>query len=286
MKQILLKSYAKINLFLNVGKKIKNRRLHNIQSLIFLLNLNDQIKINSINSSKDIVKFIGKFKNHIKKKKNSVSKSITLLRKKNLIKKNENYRITVKKNIPVFSGLGGGSSNASTIIKYFLKDKKITDNNISFFSKYLGSDVILFFKSKKIFQKKLNKTLNYRKNYNFYFLLVYPNLKCSSKVIYSKVNKFDKIRNKNYYANKSKLSLVKALKFEKNSLEKIVTSKFPVIGKILTEIEMLKNCQFSRLTGSGSTCFGLFLSKKDGVSALRRIKKKFPNFWCVLCKSI
>ena len=97
MKQILLKSYAKINLFLNVGKKIKNRRLHNIQSLIFLLNLNDQIKINSINSSKDIVKFIGKFKNHIKKKKNSVSKSITLLRKKNLIKKNENYRITVKK---------------------------------------------------------------------------------------------------------------------------------------------------------------------------------------------
>ena len=52
-----------------------------------------------------------------------------------------------------------------------------------------------------------------------------------------------------------------------------------MIGKILTEIEMLKNCQFSRLTGSGSTCFGLFLSKKDGVSALRRIKKKFPNFW-------
>ena len=71
-----------------------------------------------------------------------------------------------------------------------------------------------------------------------------------------------------------------------NSLEKIVVSKFPVVGKILEEMRLIKNCQLSRVTGSGSACFALFLNKKDGALALRQIKKKFPKFWCVLCKTI
>ena len=38
----------------------------------------------------------------------------------------------------MFSGLGGGSSNAATIIKYFYKKRKIIDNDINYFEKYLA----------------------------------------------------------------------------------------------------------------------------------------------------
>ena len=39
------KSFAKINLFLNVGKKFNKTGLHYIQSLVCLINLFDEIKI-------------------------------------------------------------------------------------------------------------------------------------------------------------------------------------------------------------------------------------------------
>ena len=120
MKTQYLKSYAKINLFLKVGKKIKKQNLHNIQSLIFLINLFDVIKIKQINYHKDVIKFFGKFKGNVSKLDNTISKSMKLLREKGFIKRNDKYSIEIKKNIPVFSGFGGGSSNAATIIKFLL----------------------------------------------------------------------------------------------------------------------------------------------------------------------
>lgn len=286
MNNVVLKSYAKINLFLKVGKKLRKTKLHNIQSLIFLISLKDEIVIKKISDSKDIVKFTGKFKQNIKRKDNSINKSLLLLRRKKFIEKKANYRIIVKKNIPVFSGLGGGSSNAASIIQYFLKGRKISKQDIDYFSKHLGSDLRLFFKSKRVFQKNLSTIVDFKKNYTFYFLLIYPFLKSSTKEIYSKLRKFELIKNKNNYKKNSRSKLINALQLSKNSLEKVVISKFPEVGKILEGMRLIKNCQLSRVTGSGSACFALFLNKKDGALALRQIKKKFPKFWCVLCKTI
>ena len=286
MKKFVLNSYAKINLFLKVGKKINKKKLHDIQSLVFLINLSDKISIKKINYPKDSIKFTGKFNNNIKKSDNSIKKSLYLLRKKKIIKKNISYQINVKKNIPVFSGLGGGSSNAATIIRYFLRRKKLLKNNIEYFSEKLGSDLGLFFKSKKIFQKNLSTIIDFKQSYNFYILLVYPYFKCSTKEIYSKLKTFDKIQAQNNYFKGNKFKFINTLKSTTNSLQKVVISKFPEVANILEEMKTIKKCQFSRMTGSGSACFALFLNKRDGTLALRQIKKKFPKFWCVLCKTI
>ncbi len=285
MKNVVLKSYGKVNLFLKVGKNLKNKKLHNVQSLIFLISLNDKIIIQETNQLNDTVKFVGRFKKNVNRS-NSVSKCLPLLRKKGFLNKKVGYKITIKKDIPVFSGFGGGSSNAATIIKYFLKGKKISKKTINYFSKFLGSDLRVFLKSKKIFQKNLLTTREFKKNYKFYFVLVYPFLRSSTKDVYSRLNKFKRIQNKNNYRSNSRLDLVSRLKLENNSLEKVVISKFPLVKKILKELELIKNCEFSRLTGSGSACFGLFLNKRDGALALKQIKKRFPKFWCILSKTI
>ena len=54
----------------------------------------------------------------------------------------------------------------------------------------------------------------------------------------------------------------------------------------LFELKNLKKCQFSRLTGSGSACFGVFLTKKSADLGLKKIRKRFPKFWCVVGKTI
>ena len=280
------KSFAKINLFLNVGKKFNKTRLHNIQSLVCLINIHDKITVSRTNSSNDIIKFYGKFINYVNKKNNSVSKCLSLLRAKGIIKKNENYKIVVKKNIPVFSGFGGGSSNASNLIKYFTKYRKLNEKDISYFCNNLGSDCRLFFGSKNVFQKSLNKVVNIKKKFNFYFILIYPFLRSSTKDIYSKVKVYQNFAKQHLIKNNSKSKIIEYLKKKENSLEVIVIKKYPVTKTILHELRSIRNCKFSRVTGSGSACFGLFLTKKSAVLGLKKIKKKFPKFWCVIGKTI
>ena len=285
MGQISLKSPAKVNLFLKIGKKI-NKKYHDIQSMIFLTSLHDQIKIKKINGKKDVVKFTGKFMKNVDLKNNSVSQSMYFLRKKKIIKTKFKYKIQINKKIPVFSGLGGGSSNSATIVKYFYKNRKIKNSDINYFSRYLGSDFKLFFKSNKIIQENFFKIKNFNFKHNFYLLLVYPFKKSSTRDVYSKLLKYEKITKLKNYKDISKLKMVNKLKLDANSLEKTVISKFPIINKVLKELSLLKKCEFSRVTGSGSACFGLFLNKKDASAGLKLIKKRLPKFWCVLSKTI
>ena len=285
MGKIFLKSPAKINLSLKIGKKI-NYQYHDIQSIIFLINLHDQITIKKITGKKDTFKFTGKFKENVKLKNNTVSKSMYFLRKKNIISNSSKFEIEIKKNIPVFSGLGGGSSNAATIIKYFYKKRKIINKDINYFAKYLGSDFKLFFKNNKIIQENFFNIRNFKFKHNFYLLIVYPFKKSSTKDVYSKIKKFEKIKKFNIFNRVSKSKMVDKLKSETNSLENIVISRFPFIKKVLKELSLLKKCEFSRITGSGSACFGLFLNKKDALLGLKLIKKRFPKYWCVLSRTI
>ena len=278
-----IKSYAKINLFLRVLKK-NNKDLHNIQSSVMLLDLHDKISLKKINKNKDNIEFIGKFKKNINRNLNTISKSLSLLRKHNLIDQKKRYKITINKKIPVFAGLGGGTSNAVFLIKYFLKNK-ITERLVRIFEKKIGSDFRLFF-TNHCFQKNLTKVLGFKKKYNFYFLLVYPNINSSTREVYSKVKKFNLPIKKDLSKIESKESYIKSIKNEKNDLQKIVERKHKKIKKILEIIKIQKDCLFSRMSGSGSVCFGVFFNKKSAKQGLIKIQKKLPNCWCIFTKSI
>ena len=111
---MIFRSYSKLNLSLRVLSKRKSG-LHNIQSNVVKINLFDKIKVKKLNGHTDVINFVGKFKKEVNKKDNTVIKTLDFLRKKNLIK--NYYKITITKNIPVYSGLGGGTGNAFFIIK-------------------------------------------------------------------------------------------------------------------------------------------------------------------------
>ena len=155
----MIKSFSKINLFLKVLKK-NNKGLHNVQSSVMLLDLHDQISLKKINKNKDSIKFIGRFKKNINRNTNTISKSLFLLRKNNLIDEKKKYKITVNKKIPVFAGLGGGTSNAVFLVKHFLKNN-VSDKLLKIFEKEIGSDFRLFFLNHS-FQKSLKKILTQR----------------------------------------------------------------------------------------------------------------------------
>ena len=165
LKSVKIKSYSKINLSLRILNKLKSG-MHNIETNSTLINIYDELTI-KINK-KDETVFKGRFKEKVNSKKNSILLSLKLLRKMKLIK--DNYKVIIKKNIPVFSGLGGGTSNAYSILKYFLKNK-VNQRLIGEFEKKIGSDFRLF-QYKHSIQKKLKKVSKSDNRLNLNLIIV------------------------------------------------------------------------------------------------------------------
>ena len=286
MKKLKIKSFCKINLYLRVIKKLKNG-YHNIKSLVTFCDLHDVILISKIKGKEDKISFSGNFKKGINKKFNTITKTLYLLRKENILL-DQSYKIKVKKNIPHGSGLGGGSSNAADLLNYFALKIKLKNKSKKIFkiASKVGFDVPISLDKKYTYLTgKKNKIIKIKKFFKLYILIVYPNLICSTKKIY-KQNKKISTSNNQKINTKNKINFIKFLTNEKNDLEKVVIKLHPKIKEIIDTIKAQKGCYFSRITGSGSACIGIFSNMKAAIRSKRTIKLKFPKYWCVVSKTI
>ena len=278
---MVFKSFAKINLSLTVNKKLETG-LHDIQSIYCLIDLSDSIFVKKTKGKrKDVVSIKGKNSMNINKKNNSITRTLSIMRKHNLI--HDYYSVKIVKKIPVFAGLGGGSSNAAALLKFF--KKKIPNKILEKIIDSVGSDLRLFYKNQG-YQKNIKKVVEIKKKHKLIFLLAYPGIKCSTKNVYSKVDRFSIKRPFSDISSRTKKEFIKYLINSKNELQSIVEKKHPFIRKLLTDINKQEGCYFSRMTGSGSVCYGLFNSVKCSKAALKKIRKKYTNFWFSIAKTI
>ena len=287
MKNFKIRSYCKINLSLRILKKLNNG-YHNITSLITFCDLHDVISIFKIKSSKDKISFSGKFKEGINKKSNTVTKVLDLLRRTNLLK-NQSFKINIQKNIPHGSGLGGGSSNAADLINFFNTNLKLklNKNKIKKLANKIGFDVPINLERKNTFVTgKKDEILRLNQKFGLNLLIVYPNLICSTKKIYKQNEKKSFIKPQSSFYKKNKKKLIDFLINENNDLESTVVKIYPRIKKIIDYVKSQKGCYFSRITGSGSACIGIFSSMKNTIYAQKLVKLKYPKYWCVVSKTI
>jgi 4-diphosphocytidyl-2-C-methyl-D-erythritol kinase len=287
VKNFKIKSYCKINLSLRVIKKLNNN-YHNIISLITFCDLHDVISISKTKSSKDKISFSGKFKKGINKKSNTVTKILNLLRRAKLLE-NQAFKINIRKNIPHGSGLGGGSSNAADLLNYFNSKMKLKlrKKKIKQLANQIGFDVpINLERQNTLLTGKKYEILRLNQKFKLNLLIVYPNLICSTKRIYEKNKKISLSTPQSFFCIKNNKKLINLLKNENNDLEEAVIKIYPKVKKIIDYIKSIKGCYFSRITGSGSACFGIFSNMKNAIYAQKLIKLKYPNYWCVVSKTI
>ncbi|MDA7582843.1 4-(cytidine 5'-diphospho)-2-C-methyl-D-erythritol kinase [Candidatus Pelagibacter sp.] len=281
MNSFKIKSYAKINLALNViGKKTK---LHKIESLISFIELHDLINLKQISKKNHKVIFKGRFSKNIGKI-NTVTRLLKLLDKKNLLN-NKKFEIKTVKNIPQESGMGGGSMNAASLINFFIIKKilKIKKNELTKLTNQIGSDVILGIKPNNTILSHNGHIQKYNKNIKFYTLVVKPGFGCSTKYIYSKVKSFSKPQ---FNIPKSKMFKVEYLKTLNNDLEKIAFKKYPKLKKIKLFLSNTSNNVFVRMSGSGSSIVAYFDCKRACGNAYSQFKRKFSSDWCIISKTI
>ena len=282
MNLIKFKSFAKINLSLNIIKRLSNN-YHKVESLVTFINLSDSIYIKLIKNKKHNIFFSGKFSKNISKN-NTVAKLLRLLDKNNLLN-NKKFQIKIIKNIPLKSGMGGGSMNAASLLKYFFQKKliKISGKEMHEIANSIGSDVALGLEKKNtiLFANNSLKKLDFKTR--IHILLVKPNINYSTKFIYSKVKKYSKqqykTKNKRYF---SKENLVNY----KNDLEKIVLNKYPKMKNLNFFLNTLPGLIFVRMTGSGSTIVAYFKNKKALDTGARIFRKQYSNYWSMKSKTI
>ncbi len=277
----LIRSYAKINLALNVIGKTPN--LHKIESIVAFVSLHDEILIKNIKSNNHIISFTGKFSKNIGKI-NTVSKLFKILENRKLLK-NKKFQVKIKKNIPIKAGLGGGSMNAANILIYLTKKKIINTNKkeITEISRLIGSDVFLGLKSTNSILSSKNKIKRFTNYKKIYTLIVKPNLGCSTKQIYSKIKKFDKPK---LNRPSKRMFDFKYLKKMTNSLEPVAFSMYANLKKIKFFLESSSEAEFVRMTGSGSAIVAYFYSKEKCDKAKKHFNKKYRNYWSICSKTI
>jgi 4-diphosphocytidyl-2-C-methyl-D-erythritol kinase len=278
---MFISSHAKINLTLKVNHKNENN-LHEIQSYFCLIDLADKIKIKKIKKRKDKISFKGPFAKLVNKSDNSILSLFKLLRRLELI--SNFYSVTVVKNIPVFGGLGGGTANVATILKHLFK-RRISKSLLNQVENRVGSDLKLFFYNQG-FMKNLELISNIKKKHKLFFLLIQPSVKCSTKEIYAMVKNYSKKKRLEKNRVKIKSKLISYLSKSSNDLQSIVEKKYPIITELLINIRNEKGCYFSRMTGSGSVCYGLFNNQIKAKKALNNLKIKYPKFWSSVAKTV
>jgi len=281
MSFIKLKSWAKINLSLNLIKRLSNN-YHSIESLITFVQIFDEIKIKTLNKKEHKISFSGKFSKGIGKR-NTVYKLLKLLEKKKII--NKKFEINIKKNIPQKSGMGGGSMNAASILSYFMKKRilNISNKKAKDLAYKVGSDVVLGLEKKNSILFKNKKIGRLNNKIDFHVLIVMANEGCSTKYIFSKVKKYSKPL---YFNINKRFFETNYLVQSNNDLENVVFKKYSKIKNLKYFLSSLPNIVFTRMTGSGSAIVAYFKSKKAANNAARIFRRKYKNYWYIVSKTI
>ncbi len=127
---------AKINLCLDILGKDERTGRHFVNTILYRDdNLFDEIELKSIPEKRNVLTCSSS--GVPTNEENTILKAMKLLGE-------TGWEIHLKKNIPIQSGLGGGSSNAGTILKFFGKEKGIPEHDLLELAKKIGADVPFF----------------------------------------------------------------------------------------------------------------------------------------------
>jgi len=256
---------AKINLGLQILRK-RNDGFHDLSSLMIPIPFHDIIEIQKgtdkgFNFSSSGIDIPGKLEDNL------CHKAWKLFCEKH---QSLSIRIHLHKQIPFGAGLGGGSSDASTILKALndLTNKPFTNNELKDMAAQIGSDCPLFIDSKAAHAEGRGEILSPIELdlSQYQLVLLKPEFGVSTKEAYSSIQ-----------ANDQRPSLIELIKQPIESWKNTIHNDFEDnIFQLYPELATLKQelynsgATYASMSGSGSALFALFTSKANLSPTLQK----------------
>lgn len=255
----MLRAYSKVNLGLDIdNNEYSFTNKHKLSSLFVLYKkLFDEIEIKSIEDNQDTITYLNC--DDIDPQSCLVRKTLDYLRSQNLI--SEHYEITITKNIPTQSGLGGGSSDAAVVIKALVPNYQQLD--LQAIALELGSDIPFFLSGyeaaiigsfgDEVVKVELPNNLNLQVHltpYKFSTSKVFKDYFLSRKEV-TKKNDFNKIIND---LKQNKVSNIV------NNFFDVVKTYYPEWLSLYYDLQTKHDCVV--MSGSGGSIVSIDLNKK------------------------
>lgn len=271
MDQLVLKSPAKVNLFLQVLGK-REDGYHQILTLMQAVNLCDQVTLQKTAGG---ISLSCDHPGCPADERNLAFRAASLLLEEESV--DGGVSIRIQKRIPISAGLGGGSSDAAATLKGLnrLFDLGLSVDRLHRVASKVGSDVPFFlYSGQALAQGRGEEIRQVRMFADYWLVLVYPGLEVSTRWAYQKVRIIltRKTKEVNYILLESKRGFFDALPLFQNDLEGAVIQEYPIVGE-LKGILKSSGAVKSSMSGSGPTVYGLFDQKPQAQEVATKLSR-------------
>jgi len=279
---VRVEARAKINLYLHVvGRRADG--YHELDSLVVFAGCGDRVAADPADGLS--LELAGPFAGALSAgADNLVMRAAAALRDA-LAAKGERVpgaRLRLEKNLPVASGIGGGSADAAAALRALVRlwrpGARLVD--LMALGLGLGADLPVCLAAGPRFVGGIGERLAPVPALPpAGLLLVNPRVAVSTPAAFA--------ARRGDFSSPARWSepmsdaraLARALAARRNDLLEPALGLAPVVGKVLNAIEALPGTLLARLSGSGATCFGLFETPAAAAGAAERLRRDRPQWW-------
>lgn len=269
---------AKINLFLHVGDR-RADGFHPLQSLAVFTDLGDALVMEEAVGLSLAID--GPFAQGL----HGEGDNLVLRAARSLMENGavgaHGARLTLTKNLPVASGIGGGSADAAAALRGLASLWDTDGANLHEIAATLGSDIPVCVDSVAAFMEGRGEVLRPALSMpRVPMLLVNPGVAVPTKDVFAALETrsgAEMTLPRGSFQDTA--DLLWFLETTRNDLEAPARKLEPVIGEVLTAIAALPGALMARMSGSGATCFGIFADDNCCERAARALKQSAPGWW-------
>ncbi|HFC05211.1 MAG TPA: 4-(cytidine 5'-diphospho)-2-C-methyl-D-erythritol kinase [Rhizobiales bacterium] len=282
-KSVLETARAKINLSLHITGK-RPDGYHLLDSLVVFADVSDTLEIGPAASTS--LEISGPFGENLPVSNDNLVLQAFMALGKLTGDPLPPTSFALSKNLPVASGIGGGSADAGAALRGLISlwDLKVNDAELKEIALEIGADVPVCYAGKSCLMSGIGENLDEISHIpEMPAVLVNPGIAVSTAEIFSTLDvdsgsfAFDSLPE--LPTSKSLANWLDWIDFTRNDLEEAAISAMPMIVDVIAELEKTRNCQVTRMSGSGATCFGLYYTRADADEAAREIAANHPEWW-------
>jgi 4-diphosphocytidyl-2-C-methyl-D-erythritol kinase len=264
---------AKINLALHIlGRRMDG--YHELDSIVAFAEVGDVLTLErsdklSLTTSGPFAKDVGDESN------NTVLAAWHAL---SAITKISPVHFYLEKNLPVASGIGGGSADAAASLRGLIKlfDLTMEPRALNNIALKLGADVPVCINSRTCRMRGVGEIiLPFAAKLPEAVVLVNPLLPCSTAKVFAELGLIPGQTFGNPIENLGDINAWR------NDLTPPAIKTLPEIADVLASLQLQPTIDTSRMSGSGATCFGLTESIEKAELAAANLKAKHPSWWVV-----
>jgi len=279
-------SPAKINLILKITGRDPKDGYHYIDSIFDPVSLYDIIDIEQTpGNAVEVVDYFKKL--NIPAEKNIIYKAASLVRKQCGIRRG--IKITFYKYIPSGAGLGGGSSNAATVIRGMncIFKPGLSVGEMARLGFKLGSDVPFFIHSRAAYvYGKGNKIKAFSDIGGYWYVICVPRgIRVATREAYEWYDDEKNLTKALPYIKLIDVQMKDCSKLLQNDFESPVFKRYGELRDLKKDF-LRHGSENAGLSGSGSAVYGLFKDRRGALECYRKIRRAWRGCFISLAHSI